>query len=299
MQKIKSLIYVCLMFSSVSIASTQLPSPPEKVLSPYQAESTKKLSSAQELISFYKNRAYSLDTLQSTQKLPQIFTENLPHNLNTLSTHEKTSAFIRLLLPTLKLVNEQILDVRSQLVTLSTKSISDWSDKESNWVNTLYDSYGVKNKDINQLLLHIDIIPLGMALAQGIDESGWGTSYFAVAGNNLYGEHPPARGGKYLTTSNGKVKVAAFDGLYQATASYMHNLNSTRAYKDLWQLRSRLRAQNNLTGYELVSALSHYSTRGESYVENLQALIKYHQLDAFDHVDFKKESAINIRFMDK
>lgn len=285
-----------LLISSFTMARSILPQSPEQQSSPYPEVAVKTLNSAPQLIELFKQNNYQLSTVSAERILPAYFVENLPDDLNSLPVEQKTSGFIRLLLPTIQAVNNQILAVRHQVEALATQPKGEWSTEEQEWLNQLYTSYNVKNHDIHQLLLHIDIIPVGMVLAQGIDESGWGTSHFAIKGNSLYGEHLPAHGGKFLTTPGGHVKVAAFDNLYQGTASYMHNLNTTGAYKELWNLRHQLRAQNNLTGHELVQALSHYSTRGEAYVDNLRALIKHHQLDSFDNVKLNKQQSLRVRF---
>ena len=193
-------------------------------------------------------------------------------------------------------MNKRISAVRNDVITLSKQPKSEWSQEETVWLNDLMASYDIKSNNISDLLLRLDIIPAGMVLAQGIDESGWGTSYFAVKGNGLYGEHLSSKGGKYLSTPGGHVKVAAFDNLFAGTARYMYNLNTTSAYKELWTLRQKLRAEGKLSGYELVESLSHYSTRGEAYVDNLQALIKHHKLDSFDNVKFNNTTPVRIRF---
>lgn len=285
-----------IIIASTAFASTPLPASPERITQPYPNITVNTLSSAKELIEQFETNDYQLNKVKADGQLPHYFIENLPNDLNSLPVQQKTSGFIRLLLPTIKAVNDQILEVRTKLISLSLQPTTNWSDEEQQWVTALMKSYDVKSNDIQQLLLHVDIIPIGMVLAQGIDESGWGTSHFAVAGNSLYGEHLPAHGGKYLTTPGGHVKVAAFDNLYSGTASYIHNLNTTRAYKELWRLRQQLREQNNLNGHQLVQALDHYSTRGQAYVDNLRALIKHHQLDSFDNVTFNHNQSIRIRF---
>lgn len=122
-----------------------------------------------------------------------------------------------------------------------------------------------------------------MMLAQGIDESGWGTSHFAIAGNALYGQHLARKGGKYLISSSGNVKVAAFDNIYHSTASYVHNLNTTRAYSSFRDIRHKLRQENKtITGHQMVQALSEYSSRGQAYVDDLRSLIRHHELDSYD-----------------
>lgn len=284
-----------LIASSSTLADTQLPISPEKIHNPYPEVKVTTLNSAQSLINQFKLHQYQLANVSSTDRIPAFFVENLPSDLNSLPVQEKISGFIRLLLPTIIEVNKRISAVRNDVITLSKQPKSEWSKEETVWLNELMTSYDIKSSRIDDLLLRLDIIPVGMVLAQGIDESGWGTSYFAVNGNSLYGEHLSSKGGKYLSTPGGHVKVAAFDNLFTGTARYMYNLNTTSAYKDLWILRKKLSREGKLSGYELVEALSHYSTRGDAYVENLQSLIKHHQLDGFDNIEFNNTAPIRIR----
>lgn len=287
-----------LIASSSTLADTQLPISPEKIHNPYPEVKVTTLNSAQSLINQFKLHQYQLANVNSTDQIPAFFVENLPSDLNSLPVQEKISGFIRLLLPTIIEVNKRISAVRNDVITLSKQPKSEWSKEETVWLNELMTSYDIKSNSIDDLLLHLDIIPVGMVLAQGIDESGWGTSYFAVKGNGLYGEHLSSKGGKYLSTPGGHVKVAAFDNLFAGTARYMYNLNTTSAYKDLWTLRKKLSREGKLSGYELVESLSHYSTRGDAYVENLQSLIKHHKLDSFDQVTFDSSTPIRVRFED-
>ncbi|WP_375322255.1 glucosaminidase domain-containing protein [Aliivibrio logei] len=287
-----------LIASSSTLADTQLPISPEKTHNPYPEVKVTTLNSAQSLIKQFELHQYQLANVSSTDKIPPFFVENLPSDLNSLPVQEKISGFIRLLLPTIIEVNKRISAVRNDVITLSKQPKSEWSKEGTVWLNDLMTSYDIKSNNIDDLLLRLDIIPVGMVLAQGIDESGWGTSYFAVKGNGLYGEHLSSKGGKYLSTPGGHVKVAAFDNLFAGTARYMYNLNTTSAYKDLWVLRKKLSREGKLSGYELVEALSHYSTRGDAYVENLQSLIKHHKLDSFDQVTFDSSTPIRVRFED-
>ncbi|MUK69665.1 glucosaminidase domain-containing protein [Aliivibrio fischeri] len=291
-------IFASLLFfiSSICLADTTLPLSPEKISSPYPNVKVTSLNSAQSLINEFQQHQYQLANVIKTEQIPTFFVENLPDDLNSLPVQEKISGFIRLLLPTIIEVNKQISAVRHDVITLSKQPKSEWSKAETIWLQDLMTSYDIKSNTIDDLLLRLDIIPVGMVLAQGIDESGWGTSYFAVKGNGLYGEHLSSKGGKYLSTPGGHVKVAAFDNLFAGTSRYMYNLNTTSAYKDLWKLRQQLRTEGKLSGYELVESLSHYSTRGEAYVENLQALIKHHELDSFDKVTFDNSTPVRVRF---
>ncbi|MDD9173615.1 glucosaminidase [Aliivibrio finisterrensis] len=295
-KKLKHISASLLFITSSSTFAADLPISPEKIIAPYPEVKVTTLESAQSLINEFKQHQYQLANVNKTDQIPSFFVENLPSDLNSLPVQEKISGFIRLLLPTIIEVNKRISTVRHDVIALSKQPKSEWSKEETVWLNDLMTSYDIKSNNIDDLLLRLDIIPVGMVLAQGIDESGWGTSYFAVKGNGLYGEHLSSKGGKYLSTPGGHVKVAAFDNLFAGTARYMYNLNTTSAYKDLWTLRQKLSTEGKLSGYELVESLSHYSTRGDAYVENLQSLIKHHQLDSFDNVEFDNTAPVRIRF---
>ncbi len=296
-KKLQHISASLLFFPSSSTFAADLPISPEKLTSPYPEVKVTTLNSAQSLINEFKQHQYQLAKVSKIDQIPSFFVENLPSDLNSLPVQEKISGFIRLLLPTIIEVNKRISAVRNDVITLSKQPKSEWSKEETIWLNELMLSYGIESNNIDDLLLRLDIIPVGMVLAQGIDESGWGTSYFAVKGNGLYGEHLSSKGGKYLSTPGGHVKVAAFDNLFAGTARYMYNLNTTSAYKDLWTLRKKLSTEGKLSGYELVESLSHYSTRGDAYIENLQSLIKHHQLDSFDNVEFNNTTPVRIRFI--
>ncbi|MDD9156856.1 glucosaminidase domain-containing protein [Aliivibrio sp. S4TY2] len=297
-KKLKHISASLLFITSSSTFAADLPISPEKLIAPYPEVKVTTLNSAQSLINEFKQHQYQLANVSKTDQIPSFFVENLPSDLNSLPVQEKISGFIRLLLPTIIEVNKRISTVRHDVIALSKQPKSEWSKEETVWLNDLMTSYDIKSNNIDDLLLRLDIIPVGMVLAQGIDESGWGTSYFAVKGNGLYGEHLSSKGGKYLSTPGGHVKVAAFDNLFAGTARYMYNLNTTSAYKDLWTLRQKLSTEGKLSGYELVESLSHYSTRGDAYVENLQSLIKHHKLDSFDQATFDSSTPIRVRFED-
>ena len=55
-------------------------------------------------------------------------------------------------------------------------------------VKRRFEDYGIKNEDITELKLRMDIIPVSIAIAQAAKESGWGTSRFALEGNAMFGQ---------------------------------------------------------------------------------------------------------------
>jgi len=266
----------------------ELPELPVHLQAPFSGITEhKKYSNAKEFEALLEAYGYRLEAVRKTQLVPQVFATNIPHHMASLPVKQKTSTFVRLLLPNVVKVNEDIEGVRAQVMVLQTKSASAvaLTEAEHAWLAALGRDYGLDEHDFDELLKRVDSIPVAMVLAQGIDESGWGTSHFAIAGNALYGQHLASKGGKYITSASGKVKVAAFDNIYHSTASYIHNLNSTRAYAGFRESRHKLRKEHaSITGHQMVGALSSYSERGQAYVNDLRNLIRHHELDSFDKV---------------
>ena len=292
-----ALLSVCcfvLFFCTISW-SESLPFMPKHLAKPFSEVKQKVvLDEAIQLYSLFAESDYSLDRVHDKKSLPKLFVANLPPDLNKLTVPQKTSLFIRLLLTSVIDVNQQILAVRKELEVLANKKNKGeaLTSKEQEWLKTVAADHGGHPENFEELLYRVDIIPVGLIMAQGIDESGWGTSHFAIDGNALYGQHLSSHSkGDYLTTPGGHVKVAAFDNLYHSTASYIHNLNSTRAYESLRKERAALRAKHGrITGDHLAGALIHYSERGQHYVDTLRWLIKHYKLDDLNEISFNETS---------
>ena len=98
---------------------------------------------------------------------------------------------------------------------------------------------------IEMLLRRVDVVPVSLALAQAATESGWGTSRFAVAGNNLFGIwcYKPGCGIVPRRRGSGaKHEVARFESPAHSVRSYFLNINTHPAYRSFRELRERLPA---------------------------------------------------------
>ncbi|MCK5916647.1 MAG: glucosaminidase domain-containing protein [Deltaproteobacteria bacterium] len=292
-------LIVASLFCPGSTFANSLPGLPEHLASPFSGIKTHHaFSSANELGTFFEKAEYNLDQVRKSQLVPQFYVTNLPTDLNKQPVPQKTSLFVRLLLPSVVKVNSDILAVREKLNSLADKK-GDLSAKEQQWLVAIAKDHQGSAEDIQDLLKRVDILPVGLIMAQAIDESGWGTSHFAIAGNALYGQHFSSKSkGTFLTTPGGHVRVATFDNLYHCTASYIHNLNTTKAYKQLRNDRAELRRQHGaLSGHHLAGALIHYSERGQDYVDTLRWMIKHYKLDELNNVQLdKKSTATLIKF---
>ena len=134
---------------------------------------------------------------------------------------------------------------------------------------------------LQMLLQKIDVLPVELVLVQAANESAWGTSRFARKGYNFFGLWCFTKGCGFVPNrrnDDASHEVAKFENLSQATYTYMRNLNRHDAYKDLREIRSRLRAnQIAISGVALAEGLMKYSERGAAYVEELQNMIKYNE----------------------
>lgn len=139
---------------------------------------------------------------------------------------------------------------------------------------------------LDELLQRVDIIPASLALAQGAEESGWGTSRFAVQGNSLFGQWDFSGNGikpKNQRTELGNYGIAVFDTPQASVDACMLNLSTHGAYQRLRERRAEFRKQNKQpTGWDLAETLDKYSERGDEYVKGLHALMDYNKLNAAD-----------------
>jgi len=155
-------------------------------------------------------------------------------------------------------------------------------------------AYGVKGDAgeagaLKRLLHRMDIIAPSLAMAQAANESAWGTSRFAREGNNLFGQwcFQPGCGLAPAQRSYGAThEVRVFESPYASIASYMHNLNTHRAYAPLRSIRSRLRDQSApITGLALVEGIRSYSQERDRYVSWIRQIIIANGLNDLDLAD--------------
>ncbi len=253
----------------------------------------KELADSASLLTFLSQTESTLEQTRKTGKAHQIFTINLPRDLAKQSLAQKTSLFIAMVLPIALKANEHLLHTRKKLIRLGLqeKQGHNLAEKDTQWIAKQAKLYS-SPPDIPSLLQRVDIIPVSLTIAQAITESGWGTSRFALTGNALYGQHLAKKSaGKYILSHRGNVKVATFSSLYEATHSYIHNLNTSKAYRGLRQIRNRLRAQQkDPNGYSLAQGLRHYSALGDEYVTILRSIIKRYNLEALEKVTLHNQA---------
>jgi Bax protein len=132
----------------------------------------------------------------------------------------------------------------------------------------------------------VDPVPPSLALAQAAIESAWGTSRFAVQGNNLFGQWCYKKGCGLVPlqrNSDSHHEVAKFATVSESVESYIRNINTHRAYIDFRATRAQLRgAESPASGYQLAENLLEYSELREKYVHEVQAVIRINNLARYD-----------------
>lgn len=207
---------------------------------------------------------------------------------------ERKKAFFDFLSPLAEWENQQILRDREQVLALAAEldNKGTLSSRSRQKLAELVEEYRLADEElsleeqIDSLLRRVDIIPLSMVLAQAATESAWGTSRFAVEGNNYFGQWCFRRGCGLVPLQRGagqQHEVALFANALESVRSYMRNINTHPAYRELRQLRANLRAAGaSVEGLELIQGLGSYSERGADYIAELRLIIRGNRLHELD-----------------
>jgi Bax protein len=216
----------------------------------------------------------------------------LPDFSNYTQVKQKKSAFFDYILPLVNKTNQLVLADRKDLETLAGNE-NELSFFERRKLYKIAENYFVDIRDrndkqiVDQLLLRVDPVPASLALAQAAIESAWGTSRFAVQGNNLFGQWCYKKGCGLIPlqrNSGSHHEVAKFSTVSDSVESYIRNINTHRAYADLRVNRARLRsAENSASGFQLAENLLEYSELREKYVHEVQAVIRINKLAQYDN----------------
>ena len=115
-------------------------------------------------------------------------------------------------------------------------------------------------------------IPTALIIAQAIVESNFGTSRFAVEGNNLFGIRVWSKDGMLPAKQDPSInwRVKTFKTKCQSVKSYILTLNQNHHYTEFRQMRQRTKDP-----MKLADALDNFSTSHEYANHVKQILTKY------------------------
>ena len=230
---------------------------------------------------------YSLsDIRRGSAPVPRLKLTKLPPDLAQInSAKQRKHLFIKSILPLVLQTNELILADRRKLRGRE-QGDRPFSQEVEEWVVKLADRYDVDRSDMEELINRVDVVPPSLAIAQAAEESGWGTSRFAVEANAVFGQWTFRKGSGVVPERRDKGKrheVRSFEVLRHSVSAYIHNLNVHWAYKEFRRVRQELRAaEDAVTGQALVGTLHKYSERGSKYIKTILTIMRVNGLGAFD-----------------
>lgn len=231
----------------------------------------------------------------STQPVAATPTQNerVPDFSAYQDVRQKKRVFFEFMLPRIREANARIRKQRARLITLTTKLEAGLvlQRGELQYLSQLLKRYRMKASHevdtqlMHQLLERVDIVPASLVLAQSANESGWGTSRFAIEANNYFGLwcFRSGCGLKPSSRDEGMAhEVASYNSVQQGIIAYMHNINTHKAYRELRMIRSEQRLlQNHFMGLQLTDGLHRYSERGEDYVREIKQMIRINKLHEY------------------
>ena len=246
---------------------------------------------------YYKKNNFDPFTIteQELDYLPIL--SSLPSDFDQLQdVRLKKKLFYLITLPIIHESNRLILEDREMVINIEKKFLrADLNENEKNEVIRLSKKYKLDYSTIDLKLFRdlkqrINIIPISLALAQAIVESGWGQSRFALEGNALYGQWTTNEQKGIIPEDRDEDKnhaVRKFDNLKQSIQAYMHNINTHRAY---YSFRVVRRIAERVQYTDPISAkvkfLAAYAEIGQKYVDKLELIIESNKLREFDRFPY-------------
>ena len=239
---------------------------------------------AETTINLFEDLNYDLKGVRAGQKVKPIYLTKLPRDIKSLGdTKQKRELFIKIVLPLILDENNKITEDRKKLFKILGKNFNTVGERV--WLKRRFKEYKIEDKDLSKLKMRMDIVPVSIAIAQAANESGWGTSRFALEGNALFGQWTWSKKGlsPKKKDPNQTHKVLQFQILKASVRAYKNNLNTHNAYKEFREVRAQLRQEEEIIdGLKLAKYLKNYAAIGEKYVAILEDIIKKNSLTDFD-----------------
>ena len=239
---------------------------------------------AETTANLFYDLGYDLKSVRAGQKVKPIYLTKLPKDLNTLGdTKKKRELFIKIILPLILSENNKIIEDRKRLFKVLAKNFNTAGERV--WLRRRFKEYKIEDGDLSKLKMRMDIIPVSVALAQAANESGWGTSRFALEGNALFGQWTWSKKG--ISPKNQDPdkthKILQFQVLKASVRAYKNNLNTHNAYKEFREVRAQLRQEGKqIIGSDLTKYIKNYAAIGEKYVAIINDIIEKNSLTDFD-----------------
>jgi Bax protein len=213
-----------------------------------------------------------------------------PPDFSNMPIDEKKRAFFAFLSPMITAVNFELAADRDRVRRLRDELAEGTSigGFDRRWIGRLAQRLEVPidELELDEALAILErragIVPESLVLVQAAVESGWGTSRFALEGNNYFGQrcYRPDCGIEPNSRPDARFGLARFESAADSVESYILNLNTHPEYRGFRELRQQRRdAGEPITGLALVEGLSAYSERGEDYISDIESMILANNLE--------------------
>jgi Bax protein len=242
--------------------------------------------------------------LQANDALASSF-DAMPDMAAIQNVNKKKSTFFNYLAPMIDQVNQRIEGERAWLHVVARQihlgfELEAWQIAYLEELAAYYkvdETIGSK-AFFTQMYERVDVLPASLVLAQAANESAWGTSRFAVQGNNLFGQWCFSTGCGLVPEGRDdseRHEVKVFESVYASINAYFRNLNTHRQYIPLRTIREELRNLNlSLDSHDLAWGLEGYSIRGIHYIRELIDMMQYNNLFAYDQPAFYAQLDIRV-----
>lgn len=198
-------------------------------------------------------------------------------SLAPLTPSERKKKFIDLVLPSVLIVNYEVMRTRENLTKVLEKLRRRYklSRTEREFVESILSR--CKADSIEDVLMKANPVPPSLVIAQAAVESGWGTSRFFVEGNNLFGMWAFKDKSKVIEAKESRVPLKRYDSILEAVRDYIYNVNVGWAYSKFREHRQR-----SFNPLELSRFLGLYSIEREKYVRKIRKIIEKNNLTELD-----------------
>lgn len=200
-------------------------------------------------------------------------------DLRKIPSEKRKDVFVKLLLPSIEVVQQEVLNNREIVKKLKVKK--GLTEKEKIYAEKLFKKYRTEYGKWNELESKMIVYPASLILTQGAIESAWGTSRFFREANNAFGvwstnPNEPriaAKGSRGDFTPHLKKYATLKDTVEDITLIISRSSAYSGARKMIWEGKSP---------YEIAGGLTKYSEEGKEYVKKVRNTLKYNNFHEYD-----------------
>ena len=202
-------------------------------------------------------------------------------DLRKIPSEKRKDVFVKLLLPSIEVVQQEVLNNREIVKKLKLKK--ELTENEKIYAEKLFKKYRTEYGKWNELESKMIVYPASLILTQGAIESAWGTSRFFREANNAFGvwstnPNEPriaAKGSRGDFTPHLKKYDTLKDTVEDITLIISRSSAYTGTRKMIWEGKSP---------YEIAGGLTKYSEEGKKYVKKVRITLKYNNFHEYDNM---------------